>query len=89
MTVHRNKRRLAALLLAACMALGLTACGGGGTDTDNAGQLSGKVYGPSFVDINMDVEDVMGGCSDGENLYLLAQVKDGEREETYTDPDTG
>jgi len=28
MTVHRNKRRLAALLLAACMALGLTACGG-------------------------------------------------------------
>lgn len=89
MTVHRNKRRLAALLLAACMALGLTACGGGGKDKDNAGQLSGKVYVPSFVDINMDVEDVMGGCSDGENLYLLAQVKDGEREETYTDPDTG
>ena len=36
------KKRIVALLLAACMALGMTACGGGGTSNGSEGGSEGK-----------------------------------------------
>ena len=64
-------RRLTAALLALCIALGLAACGSGGQETDeNAQQLSGKVYVPKFVDLDMDFDYINSGCCDGQYVYL-------------------
>lgn len=65
-------KKLTALLLAACVLLGLAACGS--KEGDDANQLSGTVYVPEFVDLDLDLEYVNGGCSDGQNAYLLGEV---------------
>lgn len=77
-------KRLMALLLAMCMALALAACGEDG-DGDTT-QLSGTVYVPEFVDIDLGLEWIDGGCSDGTNLYVMGSLEE-TREET--DPETG
>ena len=80
---HRIKKGLTALL-AACMLLSLAACG---KDKDNGTeQLTGKVYVPEFLDFNLDVEYISGGCATGDAVYLMGS-KSQEREET--DPATG
>ena len=85
-------KRLTALLLALCAALGLTACGSGG-DKDGAEQLSGMIYVPSFIDLDADFDYIRGGCCDGKNAYIVAsvstetEVTDPETGETYTDYD--
>ena len=84
MIVYRYRMRLTALLLAMLMVLGLTGCDGGGKNEDNKEQLSSKIYLPTYVDIDMDLRDVTDGCTDGENLYLLAEVNDGEQGEVHT-----
>ena len=87
---HLRKRGLA-LMLAACMALGLLAgCGSKDNDTQT---LSAMVYVPQFVDLGVDLDDINGSCIDsaGENIYLIGQVEEQiERkipgsDETYTD----
>ena len=79
--------RLTAALLALCIALGLAACGSGGQETDeNAQQLSGKVYVPKFVDLDMDFDYINSGCCDGQYVYLSADIRS---EEEVTDPETG
>ncbi len=65
-------KKLTALLLAACMLLGLAACGGGDGGDDQ--QLSGTVYVPEFMDFNLDLEYVQGGCSDGKNVYMIGET---------------
>jgi len=78
-------KRAAAALLAAVMALGLTACGGKGS----VEPLSGTVYVPEFLDFDMDelgVQYVNAGCCDGTYVYILAEVMD---EVEATDPFTG
>lgn len=76
-------KRLAALLLAACLLAGLTACG---SKEDKTAQLTGKVYVPQFLDCKLDVDYIQGGCADEENVYIIGNT-DEEAEET--DPDTG
>lgn len=82
--MNRLGKRTAALLLAACLLLGLLAgCG----KKDNTQQLSATVYVPKYLDLNMDVDYVRGeGCSDGEYIYLIGQK---ENEQDRKDPETG
>ena len=65
-------KKLTALLLAACMLLGLAACGSG--DDGDGQQLSGTVYVPEFMDFDLDLEYIQGGCSDGKNVYLIGET---------------
>ena len=90
--MRRHGKKLTALLLALCMALGLAACGGGGEDKkqDGASPLSGTVYVPEFMDLDLDADDITAGCCDGTNIYVVAE-KNTEKEaanpftgETYT-----
>lgn len=90
--MRRHGKKLTALLLALCMALGLAACGGGGEDKkqDEASPLSGTVYVPEFMDLDLDADDITAGCCDGTNIYVVAE-KNTEKEaanpftgETYT-----
>ena len=85
------KNRLTAALLALCVLLGLTACGGGGGSSNgSASPLSGKVYVPKFMELNVgsdtELNYVSGGCCDGKNVYLLASLNE---KEITTDPETG
>ena len=86
--MRRYGKKLTALLLALCMALGLAACGGGGEEkkTDSASPLSGTVYVPEFMDLDLDADDITAGCCDGTNIYVVAE-KNIETE--VQDPDTG
>ncbi len=80
----QNRKKWIALLLAAQLLLGLTACGTGPA----AQQGSGTVFLPEFLEFDLSelgVEYVSGGCCDGTNVYMLAEV--GEEVEV-TDPDT-
>lgn len=82
--MRKQWRRLAALFLAACIPLGLSACGRQTDDT-----LSGTVYIPEFLEFELDGWDlqyVSSGCCDGTNVYILGEVG---RENEITDPDTG
>ena len=63
-------KKLTALLLAVCLVLGLAACGGDNGDTS---QLSGTIYVPKFVDLDLNVEYINGGYCDGQNVYVLGQ----------------
>lgn len=74
-------KRAAALLMAACMLLGLAACGksnngnkGNNSGSGDASQLSGTVYVPEFIKLNLEAEYINSGCSDGQYLYLVAEV---------------
>lgn len=74
--MDRTKKRAAAALLALSMLLALSACGKN-QDKDNAQQLSGTVYVPQFMDLNLDLGkqyDIDGGCTDGTNVYLLVDL---------------
>ena len=68
-------KRLTALLLALVLILGAAACGAGGNEED-ASPLSGTVYVPEFIDVDVGMEHIQGGCSDGKNLYLAGYVRD-------------
>lgn len=68
-------RKLTALLLALVLTLALAACGSGEKEAD-ASQLSGTVYIPEFMDVDVGMEQIQGGCSDGTNVYLMGYVRD-------------
>lgn len=70
----RMKRRGLAALLALCVALGLLA-GCGGKDND-AQQLSATVYVPQYVDLGIKLDDVSGGCADGEYIYIVGETNE-------------
>ena len=68
--MQRLKKRTVCLLLAAVMLLGMLAgCG----KKDDTQQLSATVYVPKYIDLNLDLDYISGGCSDGENLYLIGE----------------
>ena len=54
-------KRLTALLLALVLILGAAACGAGGNEED-ASPLSGTVYVPEFIDVDVGMEHIQGGC---------------------------
>lgn len=76
------KKRAIGLLLALAMLLSLAACG---KNDDDAQQLSGTVYVPQFIDLNLESlgqnYNLQGGCTDGTNVYLLVSI--------YPDDDAG
>lgn len=81
--MNLSGKRTFALLLAASLLLSLLAgCG----KKDNAQQLSANVYVPKYLDIDLDVNYVRNGCSDGENVYLIGEK---EQQEEREDPSTG
>ena len=64
-------KKLTALLLALCMVLGLVACGGG---DDSADQLSGTIYMPEFIDLDLKVDYINSGYCDGQYVYVLGET---------------
>lgn len=68
--MNRMIKRVLTALLAACMLLSLAACG---KDKDeDAEQLSGTVFVPEFIDLDLGKNsDMRGGCTDGTYIYLL------------------
>ena len=81
--MNRSGKRSAALLLALCLLLGLLAgCG----KKNNAQQLSATVYVPKYLDLDLNLDYVRGGCSDGEYIYLIGQK---ENQLDRKDPETG
>lgn len=68
--MNRMVKRVLTGLLAACMLLSLAACG---KDKDeDAEQLSGTVFVPEFIDLDLGKNsNVQGGCTDGTYVYLL------------------
>lgn len=66
-----NGKKLTALLLALCMMLGLVACGG---DNDSTSQLSGTIYVPEFVDLNLKADYINSGYCDGQYVYILGET---------------
>lgn len=80
-------KKLTALLLAFCIVLGLAACGSGGDDKNaDTDQLSGTIYVPSFIDLDLEAEYINSACCDGQNVYVVADISN---EEEVTDPETG
>ena len=56
-------KKLTALLLAFCIVLGLAACGSGGDDKNaDTDQLSGTIYVPSFIDMELEAEYINSDC---------------------------
>ena len=68
--MNRMIKRVLTSLLAGCMLLSLAACG---KDKDeDAEQLSGTVFVPEFIDLDLGKNsDMRGGCTDGTYIYLL------------------
>ena len=66
-------RKLTASLLALCLILGLAACGDGGEDSD-AERLSGPIYVPEFIELDLELDYVNGGCCDGRYIYILGEI---------------
>ena len=84
--MDRHGKKWLALLLAVCLLLSLLAgCG----KKDNAQQLSATVYVPTYLDLNLDVDYINDGCSDGENLYLIGNKSEEIKNENPNadDPD--
>lgn len=82
----KQKSKLTALLLALCLLLSLAACG----DKNKGNQLSGTVYVPEFMDVQMDNIDYIGnGCASGDYVFFSADVRGEQKTETWTDPETG
>ena len=75
-------KKLAALGLAACLLLGLAACGD--KEGGDSQQLSGTVYVPTFAGISANVEYVFQGCAGTDCFYFLGNVPGEEHEETNT-----
>ena len=68
--MNRMIKRVLTSLLAGCMLLSLAACG---KDKDeDTEQLSGTVFVPEFIDLDLGKNsDMRGGCTDGTYIYLL------------------
>ena len=77
-------KRLGVLLLSICLVLGLAACGGREDGEDSDTQLSGTVYVPRFIDLNLDGECYFRqGCADGTNVYMLLNYYPEEGDSYY------
>lgn len=86
-----KRRNCTALLLAACLLLGLAACGekAGEESGQKSGEpgsdpalLSDTVYTPERVDWSPDMSSLNSGCVSGDWLFLAGSAK-GERGEEY------
>ena len=80
-----RRKKLTALLLAACFCLGSAACGAQMADE----QSGGTVYVPEFMEFDLGelgIDYINTGCCDGTNVYILADVS---KEVEVTDPETG
>ncbi len=80
--MKRLGKKLTALLLAACLLLGLAACGE--EKDDGAQQISGTIYVPTFTSITSEAEYIQQGCADSEYIYFTGMVQGEEHEETHT-----
>ncbi|MDE7261967.1 MAG: extracellular solute-binding protein [Oscillospiraceae bacterium] len=71
-----TRKKILALALSLCLLLSLAACGKDGEKQEDGGaQLSGTVYVPQFMNINIDLGkngDIRQGCTDGNNVYVMA-----------------
>lgn len=68
--MNRMGKRVLTALLAACMLFSLAACGK--DKEEDAEQLSGTVFVPEFIDLDLGKNsDMRGGCTDGTYIYLL------------------
>ncbi len=74
--MNKPVKRILCLLLSLSLLLALAACGKD-KEQDDTQQLSGTVYVPEFMDLNLDLGknfDIDGGCTDGTNVYLLVSI---------------
>ena len=52
--------------------MGLAACGGG--EDSDAERLSGTIYVPEFIELDMELDYINSGCCDGRYIYLLGDI---------------
>ena len=72
--MKRRSKRLATVLLAAILLLGLTACGEKGA-TDRINWVTAPAYTAEEIALPVETGDLTGCCTDGTYMYILADEK--------------
>ena len=71
-------KRMTAALLAAMLLLGMTACDGKGKEVHRVNWVTAPAYLAEDVALPVETGDLLGSCTDGAYMYILADTKTGE-----------
>ena len=72
--MNRWSKRPAAVLLAAILLLGLTACGGKEKEFHKVSWVTAPAYAVEDVALPVETGDLLGSCNDGEYMYILVDT---------------
>ena len=76
--MKRWSARPAAVLLAVILLLGLTACGSKGNEVHKVNWITAPAYTAEDIALPVQTGDLIGCCTDGEHMYVLADTKEEE-----------
>lgn len=76
--MRRTTAGLLAVLLAAVLLSGLTACGSKEKEAHRINWVTAPAYTAKEIALPVPAGDLVGCCTDGENMYILADEKTGD-----------